>query len=61
MKVIHLQVVVFYVVTLCSDVVGHYSLGGLCCLHLQGELRDYDLNIYGRENLKIRNVVPVVH
>jgi hypothetical protein len=28
--------VVFYVVTLCSVVVGSQCFGGPCCLHLQG-------------------------
>jgi len=28
----------FWVLALCSDVVGYHSLGGTCCLHLQGEV-----------------------
>jgi len=28
-----IQVMVFWVVTLCSDVVGYQLFGGLCCLH----------------------------
>jgi len=32
-----IQVVVFLVLTLWSDVVGYQCFGGPCCLHLQGE------------------------
>jgi hypothetical protein len=31
------QVVVFWIGTLCSHVVGYLRFGGPCCLHLQGE------------------------
>jgi hypothetical protein len=34
----YLQVVVFWVMTPCSDVVGYHRFGGPCCLHLQGEV-----------------------
>jgi hypothetical protein len=30
--------VVFWVMTLLSDVVGYQRLGGPCCLHFQGEM-----------------------
>jgi len=30
---------IFWVVTLCSDVVGYQQFGGPCCLDLQGELK----------------------
>jgi hypothetical protein len=33
-----IQVVVFGVVTPCSDVVGYQRFGGPCCVHLQGEV-----------------------
>jgi hypothetical protein len=33
-----LPAVVFWVMTPCSDVVGHQRFGGPCCLHLQGEV-----------------------
>jgi hypothetical protein len=32
------QVDVFWVMTLCSVVVGYQRFGGPCCLHLQGEV-----------------------
>jgi hypothetical protein len=34
------QVEIFWIVMLCSVVVGHYCFGGLCGLHLQGKLND---------------------
>jgi len=33
---IKFQVVVFYAMTLCGDVVGYQHFGGHYCLHLQG-------------------------
>jgi hypothetical protein len=33
------RVAVFWVVTTCSDVVGHKPFGGPCCLYLQGEVK----------------------
>jgi hypothetical protein len=33
--VMKFQVAIFWVVTLCSDVVGYQCFGGPCCLHLQ--------------------------
>jgi hypothetical protein len=38
-KFANLQVMIFWVVTPCSDVVGCQRFGGPCCLHLQGEGR----------------------
>jgi hypothetical protein len=35
---IEIRVVVFWIMTPCSDVVGYQRFGGLHCLHLQGEL-----------------------
>jgi hypothetical protein len=35
--VVVIQVVVFWVVTLCSDVVGNICFRGSCCLHIQGK------------------------
>jgi hypothetical protein len=35
-----IQVVVFWVMTPCSDVVGYQRFGGPCCLHLQGEVSE---------------------
>jgi len=35
-KEFEFHVVVFYVVTPCSDVVRYQTFGGLCCPHLQG-------------------------
>jgi hypothetical protein len=32
-----IQVVVFWLMTQCSVVVGYQRFGGPCCLHLQGE------------------------
>jgi hypothetical protein len=32
------QVEVFWVVTLCSYMVGYQRFGGPCCFHLQGDL-----------------------
>jgi len=40
-----IQVVVYWVATPRSYVVGYLRFGGTCCLHLQGE---------GRENFKFR-------
>jgi hypothetical protein len=37
----YIQVVVFCVVTLCSDVLGYQCFGAPCCLHLQGEVSDF--------------------
>jgi hypothetical protein len=34
-KGVKIQVVVFWVVTPCSDMVGYQCFGGLCYLHLQ--------------------------
>jgi hypothetical protein len=34
----NIQVVVFWVVTPCSDVIGYQRFGGPCCLHRQGEV-----------------------
>jgi hypothetical protein len=36
------QVVVFWVATPCSDVVGYRRFEGHCCVHLQGET-SYDI------------------
>jgi len=51
----HIHVVVFWVRSPYSDVVGHYSLGGLCCLHLQGELtknrQNYLVNVLSCEQI----------
>jgi len=33
------KVTVFWVVTLCSDVVGYQHFGGTSCLHFQGEVK----------------------
>jgi len=33
-----IQVVVFWVMTPCSDVVGYESFGGPCSFHLQSEM-----------------------
>jgi len=32
-----IHILVFWIVTSCSDIVGFHGFGGLCCLHLQGE------------------------
>jgi len=34
----NIQVNIFWVITPCSFVVGYQRFGGLCCLHLQGEV-----------------------
>jgi hypothetical protein len=44
MKVI---AIVFFVVVWCRDVVGYQSFGGQCCLHLQDEDADCDVNKEG--------------
>jgi len=36
--VVKIQVEVFWVVTLCSIVVGYQCFRGPCCFHLQGEV-----------------------
>jgi len=36
--VMKIQVVVFWVMILCSDLVGHQSFGGPCSLHLHSEV-----------------------
>jgi hypothetical protein len=38
--------VVFWIVTLCSDVVGYQCFGGSCFLHLQGEDNSEDVDLY---------------
>jgi len=60
--VVKIQVKVFWVVMLCSVVVGYQHFGGPCCLHLQGETlipqqntsvsnpKDLDLNWKTSEN-----------
>jgi hypothetical protein len=40
--VMKIQVVVFWVVILCSDVVGYQQFGGSCCPQLHKTV-DYDL------------------
>jgi hypothetical protein len=35
--VMKIQVVIFWVVTLCSDVVRYHQVGGPSCLHFQGD------------------------
>jgi hypothetical protein len=35
-----LQVVAFWILTASSYVVGYQRFGGLCCLHLQGEVTE---------------------
>jgi len=34
---VKIEVVVFWIVPFCSDIVGYQCFGGPCCLHLQGE------------------------
>jgi hypothetical protein len=36
---VNIQVEVFWVVMPCSVVVGHQRFGGMCCLHLHGEMK----------------------
>jgi hypothetical protein len=36
---VKIQVEFLWVVTPCSDVVGHQRFGGSCCIHLQGEAK----------------------
>jgi len=43
------HVMVFWVVTPCSDVVGFQRFGGPCCLHPQGEVNDTVKRVIGRE------------
>jgi len=38
-----IQVAVFWVVTLCSSVVGYQCFRGLCCLHLHGDVVSYHI------------------
>jgi len=38
--VVNIQVKDFWVVTLCSDMVGYQLFRGPCCLHLQGNAVD---------------------
>jgi len=42
-----IQVKIFWVVTLCSIVVGHQWFGGPSCLHLQGEVTGAGKNSIG--------------
>jgi len=35
----NIQVAVFWIVTLCSDVAGYQHFIGPCCLHIQGRWR----------------------
>jgi hypothetical protein len=53
-----IQVMVFFVTTLFSNVVGHQCFGGPCCLCLhhittwRHNQEDHELNLYRHENLK---------
>jgi hypothetical protein len=38
MMMMMIQVEAFWVVMLCSTTVDNHCFGGLCCLHLQGEV-----------------------
>jgi len=38
-----IQVVIFWVVTPCNDVVGYQRFGGPCCLHLQNTIWTHKL------------------
>jgi hypothetical protein len=40
--VVMFQVEVFWVVTLCSAVIGYQRFRGPCCLHLHGEVKSVD-------------------
>jgi hypothetical protein len=50
------KVKVFWVVTPCSVVVRYQRFGGLCCLHLQGEVDDMEES--GIEDFDLRHHPP---
>jgi hypothetical protein len=45
-----IEVIVFWVGTPCSDVIGYLRFGEPCCLHLQGEVT----SLKGAKTLKFR-------
>jgi len=61
--VIKIQIVVFWVVTPCSDVVGYKDFGRSCCLHPQDDVtnqEDLNVGIHFDQQILIKSrVVPV--
>jgi len=58
--VMKIQVAVFWIVTPCSDMVGHHCFRQLCCLHLCYSLLGYDpMQWYGRIPLYWTTMPPL--
>jgi hypothetical protein len=55
------QIVVFWILTPCSDLIGYRRFGGLCYLHLQTEyLNNYE-NMKPREGEMYRYTVQYLY